>query len=137
MHVSGVILLFTFLIPPAWALDAYGAAPADDPTADVPPFMILAALLFACVGFHLVVQIPSGLLGTWLGRNRGGLVTYAIALVIAGTLTALVLGAVLHLESARAFMGLWADFMLRGSLGLVGYVVVSCVLLRQRRVRSV
>jgi hypothetical protein len=99
--------------------------------------MILAALLFACVGFHVVVQIPSGLLGTWLGRNRGGLVTYAIALVIAGTLTALVLGAVLHVKSARAFMGLWADFMVRGSLGLVGYVVVSCVLLRQCRVRSV
>ncbi|GAX49856.1 hypothetical protein [Streptomyces olivochromogenes] len=127
MHLSGVILLCSFLIPPAWALDAYGAAPVSDPSADVPPFAILASMLFACVAFHVLVQIPSGLLGTWLGRNHSGLIGYASALVVAGVLTALVLRVALHSED----VSLWADLMARGSVGLAGYAWVS-----RRRVRA-
>lgn len=126
MHLSGVILLCSFLIPPAWALDAYGAAPMSEPSADMPPFVIIASMLFACVGFHVLVQIPSGLLGTWLGRNHSGLISYASALVVAGVLTALALRVALHIED----VSLWADFMVRGSVGLAGYAWVS-----RRRVR--
>ncbi|MGJ5833178.1 hypothetical protein [Streptomyces ossamyceticus] len=46
MHLSGTLL--SFLVLPAWALDAYGAAPADAPSADVPPFMIFMALALQC-----------------------------------------------------------------------------------------
>ncbi|MFJ4282798.1 hypothetical protein [Streptomyces massasporeus] len=89
MHLSGAVLLLTFLLPPAWALDAYGAAPARDPSADVPPFMIFLTVALACVGYHVAVQIPSGLLGTWLGgRNRGAGVVYAYVLAVAAVLTA-------------------------------------------------
>ncbi|MEV6837277.1 hypothetical protein AB0N17_22700 [Streptomyces sp. NPDC051133] len=121
MHLSGVILLCSFLIPPAWALDAYGAAPASDPSADVPPFAIFAAMLLACVGFHVLVQIPSGLLGSWLGRKHSGLISYALALVAAGVLTALALRMALHVGD----VSVWADFMVRGSVGLAGYTWVS------------
>ncbi|MFF3893370.1 hypothetical protein ACFYY3_09335 [Streptomyces sp. NPDC001812] len=125
MHLSGAILLFTYVIPPAWALDAYGAAPADDPSADIPPIVIFAGLLFYCVGFHVLVQIPSGLLGTRLGPHHGGLVAYASTLAIAGVLTALALSVVLRREDAGELMQLWADFMVRGSLGLAGYVWIT------------
>lgn len=122
MHLSGVILLLTYAMPPAWALDAYGAAPVGDPSADIPPFVIVAALLSHCVGFHMLVQIPSGLLGTRLALSRGGLTTYAASLAIAGALTASALPVALRMESLGDLMGLWADFMIRGSLGLAGYV---------------
>ncbi|MEU9339458.1 hypothetical protein AB0D49_41015 [Streptomyces sp. NPDC048290] len=121
MHLSGAILLLTYLIPPVWALDAYGAAPAGDPSADA-PFAVVAWVLFYCVGFHVLVQVPSGLVGTRLGRNRGGLITYAAALAVAGVLTASVLLVALRVEDAGVFMQLWADAMVRGSLGLAGYV---------------
>ncbi|WP_457458937.1 hypothetical protein [Streptomyces sp. TE5632] len=122
MHLSGAILLFTYVIPPAGALDAYGAAPADDPSADIPPIVFFAGLLVHCVGFHLLVHIPSGLLGTRLGLNHGGLITYASTLAIAGVLTASVLPVALRMEDVGELMQLWADFMVRGSLGLAGYV---------------
>lgn len=125
MHLSGVILLFTYVISPAWALDAYGAAPASDPSADIPPFVIFAMLLVCCVGFHVFVQIPSGLLGTRLGLNHGGLITYASALAIAGVLTASALLGALRMEDVGELMQLWADFMVRGSLGLAGYVWIA------------
>ncbi|CAM5317393.1 hypothetical protein [Streptomyces griseomycini] len=120
-HLSGAVLLFTYVVPPAWSLDVYGAAPAGDPSADTPPFVIWAVLLLHCAGFHLLVQIPSGLLGTRLGRGRGGLVAYASALAIAGLLTALASWAVLRPEDAGGFVPWWADFMARGALGLAGY----------------
>jgi hypothetical protein len=122
MHLSGAVLLFTYVVPPAWALDAYGAAPAGDPSADVPPFVILAVMLFHCVGFHVLVQIPSGLVGTRLGLHHGGMITYASALATAGVLTALALPVTLGVEDAGELMQLWADSMVRGSLGLAGYV---------------
>ncbi|MER6067089.1 hypothetical protein ABT167_39415 [Streptomyces sp. NPDC001792] len=118
-------MLFTYVIPPAWVLDAYGTAPADDPSADIPPLVIFAVMLVHCVGFHVLVQIPSGLLGTRLGRNHGGLITYASALAIAGVLTASALLVALRMEDAGELMQLWADFMVRGSLGLAGYVWIA------------
>jgi hypothetical protein len=87
MHLSGTLLLLTFLVLPAWALDAYGAAPADDPSVDVPPFMISMALAVGCVIFHVAVQIPSGLPGTWLGRNRTAAASYVRVPAVAGVLT--------------------------------------------------
>jgi hypothetical protein len=125
MHVSGALLLLTFLVPPAWALDAYGAAPAGDPSADLPPFMIVAAVLLGCVSFHVAVQIPSGLLGTWLGRNRPAGVSYALVLAVAGALTAVLLWGVLEAGSAGEFLPLWGDFMARGSLAMAAYVWLS------------
>ncbi|MDX5565477.1 hypothetical protein PYK79_22290 [Streptomyces sp. ID05-04B] len=44
MHLSGAMLLLTFLVPPAWALDAYAAAPVDNPSADGVPFADRAEL---------------------------------------------------------------------------------------------
>ncbi|MEU8680071.1 hypothetical protein [Streptomyces sp. NPDC048611] len=122
MHLSGALLALTFLVPPAWALDTYGAAPADDPSADVPPFMILFAALFSCVTFHVLVQIPSGLLGSRLGRNRGALATYAFTLAVAGTLTLAFLWSVERVNNTAELLSLWRDFMARGSLALAGYV---------------
>lgn len=125
VHLSGALLLLTFLVPPAWALDAYGAAPVDDPSADVPPFVIVAAVVFGCVIFHVSVQIPSGLLGTWLGRNRTAGVTYALVLAVAGVLTAVLLWGVLEAGSAAQILPLWTDFMARGSLAMAAYVWLS------------
>ncbi|MFD8914325.1 hypothetical protein [Streptomyces sp. NPDC059575] len=123
MHPSGAILLFSYVIPPAWALDVYGAAPADDPSADVPPFVIFAVMLLHCVAFHVLVQIPSGLLGTRLGRDQGRHVPYFSAIAVAAVLTALILLVALRGEQdVTGLMRLWADFMVRGSLGLAGYV---------------
>ncbi|GDY76149.1 hypothetical protein SAV31267_056340 [Streptomyces avermitilis] len=99
MHLSGALLLLTFLVPPVWVLDAYGAAPANDPSADVPPFMIFLAVVFGCVSFHMVVQIPSGLLGTWLGRNRTASVSYVLVLVVASVLTTVLLWGALGLAA--------------------------------------
>ncbi|MGW8552462.1 hypothetical protein [Streptomyces tubercidicus] len=133
MHLSGALLALTFLVPPAWALDAYGAAPAGDPTADVPPFMIFLAALLACVTFHVMVQIPSGLLGSWLGRNRGALVSYAFALTVAGTLTLAFLWGVLRVGNLAELTDLWADFMARGSWALAGYVGLASLWARPAR----
>ncbi|WP_343245738.1 hypothetical protein [Streptomyces sp. SID4985] len=85
--------------------------------------MIFAVLLSHCVAFHVLVQIPSGLLGTRLGRDRGRHVPYLSALAVAAVLTASVLLVALRGEQDTAgLMRLWADFMVRGSLGLAGYV---------------
>ncbi|GGS07859.1 hypothetical protein GCM10010269_53650 [Streptomyces humidus] len=133
MHLSGALLLLTFLVPPVWVLDAYGAAPANDPSADVPPFMLLVAVVFGCVSFHVAVQIPSGLLGTWLGRNRTASITYALVLAVAGVLTAVLLWGVLGARLVAQNLLLWADFMARGSLAMAAYVWLS----RRLRTRSV
>ncbi|MGW5609465.1 hypothetical protein ACWEWI_25850 [Streptomyces sp. NPDC003753] len=118
-------LLATFLVPPVWVLDAYGAAPANDPSADVPPFMILLTVAFGCVSFHVAVQIPSGLLGTWLGRNRTAGVSYVLVLAVAGVLTIVPLWGVLGAGRVAQVLPLWADFMARGSLAMASYVWLS------------
>ncbi|CAL9522545.1 hypothetical protein SUDANB176_03881 [Streptomyces sp. enrichment culture] len=84
--------------------------------------MVWAVLLLHCAGFHLLVQIPSGLLGTRLGRGRGGLVAHASAPAVAGLLTASALRTILRPEDAGEFLSSWTDFMARGSLGLAGCV---------------
>ncbi|WP_330316247.1 hypothetical protein OG301_31915 [Streptomyces platensis] len=127
MHLSGALLVLTFLVPPEWMLDAYGAAPADDPTADVPPVMILLGALFGCVTFHVVVQIPSGLLGSWLGRG-GVLVSYAVAVAVAGVLTLVFLWGVVGVADVAELTSLWLDYMARGALALAGYVGLASAL---------
>jgi hypothetical protein len=125
MHLSGALLLLTYLVPPIWVLDSYGAAPANDPSADVPPFMILLAIVFGCVSFHVAVQIPSGLLGTWLGRNRTAGVSYVLVPAVAGALTFVLLWGVLKVGRVAQMLCLWADFMARGSLAMAAYVWLS------------
>ncbi|MFF9781981.1 hypothetical protein [Streptomyces nigrescens] len=128
MHLSGVLLVLTFVVPPAWVLDAYGAAPVDDPTADVPPVTILLAALLGCVTFHLVVQIPAGLLGSWLGRRSGVLVSYAVAMTVAGVLTLVFLRGVVGVADVAELTSLWLDYMARGALALAGYVGLTSAL---------
>ncbi len=125
MHLSGALLLLTFLVPPGWVLDAYGAAPANDPSADAPLFLIVLAVVFGCVSFHVAVQIPAGLLGTWLGRNRTAGVSYVLVLAVAAVLTTALLRGALGPGSADQILPLWADFMARGSLAMAAYVWLS------------
>jgi hypothetical protein len=109
-------------VPPGWVLDAYGAAPPGDPPADVPPVMILLGALFGCVTFHVVVQIPSGLLGSWLGTRGGVLVGYPVAVAVAGALTLVFLWGVVEVADAAELASLWLDYMARGAVGLAGYI---------------
>ncbi|WP_329411993.1 hypothetical protein OG802_18820 [Streptomyces sp. NBC_00704] len=125
MHLSGALLLLTSLVPPIWLLDAYGAAPADDPSADVPPFVLIAVAVFGYVSFHVAVQIPSGLLGSWLGRNRTAGVTYGLVLAVAGVLTTALVWGLLGARGTAQILPLWADFMARGSLAMAAYVWLS------------
>jgi hypothetical protein len=125
MHLSGALLLLTFLVPPIWVLDSYGVAPANDPSADVPPFMIVLAIVFGCVSFHVAVQIPAGLLGTWLGRNRTAGVSFVLVLAVAGVLTFALLWGVLEVGRVAQILPLWSDFMARGSLAMAAYVWLS------------
>ncbi|WP_235467864.1 hypothetical protein [Streptomyces platensis] len=122
MHLSGALLVLTLLVPPGWVLDAYGAAPAGDPTADVPPVMILLGALFGGVAFHVVVQIPAGLLGSWLGRRGGALVSYAVAVAVAGALTLVFLRGVVGVADVAELTSLWLDHMARGAWALAGYI---------------
>ncbi|WP_435601934.1 hypothetical protein [Streptomyces sp. bgisy130] len=131
MHLSGALLVLTLLVPPGWVLDAYGAAPPDDPTADVPPVMILLGALFGCVTFHVAVQIPSGLLGSWLGGSGGALVSYAIAMAVAGVLTLVFLWGVVGVADLAEFTSLWLDYMARGAVGLAGYIGLTSSLGRR------
>lgn len=133
MHLSGTLLLLTFLVPPVWVLDAYGAARANDPSADVPPFMIFLAVVFGCVSFHVAVQIPAGLLGSWLGRNRTAGVSYVLVLAVAGVLTTVLLWGAPGASRAAQIIPLWADFMARGSLTMAAYVWLSRRLRRRGR----
>ncbi|MFI5520407.1 hypothetical protein [Streptomyces platensis] len=128
MHLSGALLVLTLLVPPEWVLDAYGAAPVDDPTADVPPVMILLGALFGCVTFHVVVQIPAGLLGSRLGRRGGALVSYAVAVAVAGALTLVFLWGVVGVPDAAELTSLWLDCMARGALALAGYIGLTSAL---------
>ncbi|MGA5560478.1 hypothetical protein ACPCUV_04745 [Streptomyces platensis] len=128
MHLSGALLVLTLLVPPGWALDAYGAAPADDPTADVPPVMILLGALFGCAAFHVVVQIPAGLLGSWLGRRGGALVRYAVAVAVAGALALVFLRGVVGVADVAELTSLWLDCTARGALALAGYIGLTSAL---------
>ncbi|MFD0308364.1 hypothetical protein [Streptomyces sp. NPDC127119] len=136
MHLSGALLLLTFVVPPTWALDAYGAAPASDPSADVPPFMIHLAVLLSCVGFHVTVQIPAGLLGTWLGRHRTAAVGYALVLATTAVLMTALLWAAWGTSPTTQLLWLWADFMARASLAMGAYVWLSRRGFGSRRVRA-
>ncbi|MFH8614914.1 hypothetical protein ACH4E8_07530 [Streptomyces sp. NPDC017979] len=77
------------MVPPSWLLDAGYANAPGDPTADAPFALLLAAPL-ACALFHVAVQIPAGLLGTWLGRGGTALAKYVSAVMVAGALSLLV-----------------------------------------------
>ncbi|MFG2573388.1 hypothetical protein [Streptomyces sp. NPDC048481] len=125
MHLSGALLLLTVLVPSAWVVDAYGAAPTHDPSADMPSFVLFAAVVFGCVGFHVVVQIASGPLGSWLGRNRTARVSYVLVLAVAGVLTTVFLCGLPGAWNTAQILPLWADFMARGSLAMAAYVWLS------------
>ncbi|MBQ0985006.1 hypothetical protein KBZ10_10850 [Streptomyces sp. F63] len=120
MHLSGVLLLLTFLVPPFWMLDAADTTPPGDPTADS-PFILLFAVPAACAMFHVLVQIPAGLLGARPGGNRTAPARYGSALAAAGVLSWLLLRG-LGWDAGNGIVPVWADAMVRGSLGLAGYV---------------
>ncbi|MCX4594959.1 hypothetical protein OG819_36335 [Streptomyces sp. NBC_01549] len=122
MHLSGAILLLTFLVPPLWMLDAAYATPPGDPTADT-PFVLLFTVPLACASFHVLVQIPAGFLGDWLGRSRTTLVRYGSAVAVASALSLLLFWG-LGWNSWGSILPAWAVAMVRGSLGLVGYMWV-------------
>ena len=122
MHLSGAILLLTFLVPPFWMLDAGYTTPTGDPTADA-PFLLLLAVPSACVVFHVLVQIPAGLLGAWLGRSRTTAARYGSAVGVAGVLSLLLFWSVGG-NAWGSIVPAWADAMARGSLGLAGYIWV-------------
>ncbi|WP_328315838.1 hypothetical protein [Streptomyces sp. NBC_00388] len=119
MHLSGAILLLTFLVPPSWMLDAGYATPPGGPTADA-PFFLLIAVPPVCASFHVLVQIPAGLLGAWLGRSRTPLATYGSAVVAASALSLLLVRSAGG-DAWSTVLPVWADAMVRGSIGLAGY----------------
>ncbi|MFF4796483.1 hypothetical protein ACFY2M_44315 [Streptomyces sp. NPDC001276] len=53
------------------------------------------------------------------------MITYASALAVAGVLTALVLLPGLRVEDVGGSLHLWTDYMIRGLLGLAGYVWIT------------
>ncbi|MFD7701126.1 hypothetical protein [Streptomyces caelestis] len=118
MHVSGALLLLTFVVPPFWMVDAGYAAPSGGPTGDAPFLLLLTVPLF-CAGFHAAVQIPAGLLGARLGGRRTAPVAYGSAVAVAGVLSLLLLWA-----AGWGAGPVWADAMVRAALGLAGYVWV-------------
>ncbi|MEV6425560.1 hypothetical protein [Streptomyces sp. NPDC051662] len=122
MHLSGAILLLTFLVPPSWMLNPGYATSSGDPAADS-PFILLFTVPLVCAGFHVMVQIPAGLLGGWLGRSRTTLVKYGSAVMVASALSLLLLWS-LGWNAWGSIMPAWADAMARGSLGLAGYMWV-------------
>jgi hypothetical protein len=124
MHLSGAILVLTFLVPPFWTDAAY-AAPPDDPTADA-PFVLALVVPVVCVSFHVMVQIPAGLLGTWLNRSRTARARYGSAVGVASALSLLLVWS-LYRNDWGSLVPVWADTMARVCLGLAGYVWVMRV----------
>lgn len=112
MHLSGLVLLCTCVVPPAWAAEAAYATPPGDPTADLPAFALLAVPALVLV-LHVAVQIPAGLLSAWLGRGTWG--RYRVSVVVAAALTLLLF---------RADTGMWLDALARTALGLGAYAWV-------------
>ncbi|MFH9012719.1 hypothetical protein ACH4C6_15180 [Streptomyces sp. NPDC017943] len=119
MHLSGVVLLLTFLLPPLWMLDAGYAGSGSSSTGDA-PFVLLLAVPVACVGLHVFVQVPAGLVGAWWGRGRSAFVRYGCAVLVAGALGLLALWS-LGWGSWSSLVPAWADAMVRVSLGLAVY----------------
>ncbi|CAL9498291.1 hypothetical protein [Streptomyces sp. enrichment culture] len=75
------------------------------------------------MSFHVLVQIPSGLLSTLLSRHRTVRADYVLALALAGALTTVLLGVVLgSAEAALRAWPLWAELMARAALSLAVYV---------------
>ena len=122
MHLSGAMLLLTFLVPPSWMLEAAYSVPPGDPTADA-PFILLIVVPLACASFHVAVQIPAGLIGVWLGRRRTAPVKYRYAVAVAGALSLLLFWS-LGWSAWGSIWTAWADAMVRGSIGLAGYMWV-------------
>lgn len=119
MHLSGAVLLLTFVVPPFWMVDAGYATSPGDPTADS-PFALLLAVPLACVSFHILVQIPAGLLGFRLARSRTTPVKFGSTVVVAGSVSLPLLWS-LGWNAWDSVLPVWADAMVRGSLGLAGY----------------
>jgi hypothetical protein len=70
-----------------------------------------------------MVQIPAGVTGAWLGRSRTTLVKYGSAVAVASALSWLLLWS-LEWNARGGIVAAWADVMVRGSLGLAGYMWV-------------
>ncbi|MFD4786039.1 hypothetical protein ACFWN1_02940 [Streptomyces sp. NPDC058459] len=112
MHLSGFVLLCSFVVPPLRVVEMAYATPPDDPTADNPGFAWLAALAMLLL-LHVAVQVPAGLLGAWLGRGTWG--RYGVALAVAAPLTLLI---------AWGETDMWLDALTRTALGLGAYAWV-------------
>ncbi|MFF7968524.1 hypothetical protein ACFZC3_24590 [Streptomyces sp. NPDC007903] len=112
MHLSGAVLLCSFVVWPAWLVEMAYATPPDDPTADSPvsAFLVIAPLVLL---LHVAVQIPAGLLGAWFGR--GTWARYGVALAVAAPLTLLI---------SWGDTGMWLDALARTALGLGAYARV-------------
>jgi hypothetical protein len=87
------------------------------------PFVLLFTVPLACASFHVLVQIPAGFLGAWLGRSRTTPVRYGSAVAVASALSLLLFWS-LGWNSWGSILPAWADAMVRGSLGLVAYMWV-------------
>ncbi|MBB1253113.1 hypothetical protein H3146_06975 [Streptomyces sp. OF3] len=122
MHVSGGLLLLTFLIPPVWLLDAVGAVSPDNPSADWPSFLLPLVLLFSIAVFHALVQIPAGLVGSWLMARRSALTGYLGALMLAAILAVPTLVFVMGTGTGRDALIMWADYTGRCALSLTVYL---------------
>ncbi|MBB1246774.1 hypothetical protein GL263_24950 [Streptomyces durbertensis] len=128
MHLSGGLFLLTFLIPPMWLLDAVRALSPDDPSADWPSFLWPVLLLVSIAVFHACVQIPAGVVGSWLMAGRSALTGYLGALLLAGVLAVPTLVWVMGVRSGTETLVMWADYTGRcaPSLGVYLWFVRRC-----------
>lgn len=112
MHLSGLVLLCSFLVPPLWLVDmAYGTSPTDWTADD--PVILLVGVPSLALALHVAVQIPAGLLSAWLRRGTWG--RYGVSVAVAATLTLLL---------SRGDTGMWLDTLARTALGLGAYAWV-------------
>lgn len=112
MHLSGFVLLCSFIVPPYWAVEIAYATPPDDPTADNPMFVLFAIPVLVLL-LHIAVQIPAGLMGAWLGRGTWG--RYRVSVAVAAAFTMLI---------CWGDTGMWLDAVVRTALGLGAYAWV-------------
>ncbi|MGV9791293.1 hypothetical protein [Streptomyces sp. NPDC003435] len=112
MHLSGFVLLCSFVVMPSWLVEAAYATPPDDPTADA-PFMVLLVVPLLVLGLHIAVQIPAGLMGAWFGRGTWG--RYRVSVAVAAALAMLLFW---------GSTGMWLDALARTVLGLGAYAWV-------------
>lgn len=123
MHLSGAVLLLTFVVPPLWLVDAAYSGPPGDPTSDYSPLVLLLVPPLA-VSLHVLVQIPAGLLGSWLGGGRRTLARYGVAVGVAAVLSLLLFWS---LDDGGGWAGVlptWGDAMARTAAGLGAYMWV-------------